>query len=96
MPLRGELWMDAGAVRAVRERSKSLFSAGIVRVSGEFAAQVCAGTEAIFWGSLLHVLNQCLSYRHGICAQDSRQPGRTGFLALQCQRAWLVAGASKT
>ncbi|KAK9846452.1 hypothetical protein WJX81_004071 [Elliptochloris bilobata] len=39
VPLRGELWMDAGAVRAVRERSKSLFSAGIVRVSGDFAAQ---------------------------------------------------------
>ena len=43
VPLRGELWTDAGAVRAVRERSKSLFSAGIVRICGEFAAQVSAG-----------------------------------------------------
>ena len=40
VPLRGELWMDAGAVGAVHERGKSLFSAGIVRVSGDFAAQV--------------------------------------------------------
>jgi len=39
VPLRGELWMDVGAVRAVAERGKSLFSAGIVRVAGDFAAQ---------------------------------------------------------
>ena len=31
--------MDAGAVRAVEQRSKSLFSAGIVAVSGDFSAQ---------------------------------------------------------
>ena len=31
--------MDAGAVRAVELRSKSLFSAGIVAVSGDFSAQ---------------------------------------------------------
>jgi glutamate 5-kinase len=31
--------MDAGAVRAVAERRKSLFSAGIVAVSGAFNAQ---------------------------------------------------------
>ena len=31
--------MDAGAVRAVELRNKSLFSAGIVAVSGDFNAQ---------------------------------------------------------
>ena len=31
--------MDAGAVRAVEARSKSLFSAGIVGVAGDFSAQ---------------------------------------------------------
>lgn len=31
--------MDVGAVRAVGQRNKSLFSAGIVAVSGDFSAQ---------------------------------------------------------
>lgn len=39
VPVKGTLLMDAGAVRAVIERSKSLFSAGIVGVSGDFNAQ---------------------------------------------------------
>lgn len=39
VPCKGQLWMDEGAVRAVRQRAKSLFSAGIVRVVGEFGAQ---------------------------------------------------------
>ncbi len=39
MPVKGSLRMDAGAVRAVELRSKSLFSAGIVAVSGDFNAQ---------------------------------------------------------
>lgn len=37
MPLKGSLWLDAGAVAAVRDRQKSLFPAGIVRVEGQFA-----------------------------------------------------------
>lgn len=37
MPLRGALWLDAGAVGAVRDKNKSLFSAGIVNVVGDFA-----------------------------------------------------------
>jgi glutamate 5-kinase len=32
VPVKGEIWLDAGAERAVGERNKSLFSAGIVKV----------------------------------------------------------------
>jgi glutamate 5-kinase len=39
VPVKGAVRMDAGAVRAVNERSKSLFSAGIVAVTGDFNAQ---------------------------------------------------------
>lgn len=39
MPVKGELWLDSGAVQAVRERGTSLFSAGIIRVRGDFCAQ---------------------------------------------------------
>lgn len=41
MPTSGQLWLDAGAVAAVRQRAKSLFSAGIVRVVGQFNPQDC-------------------------------------------------------
>jgi hypothetical protein len=39
VPLRGAVWLDEGAQRAVQERKKSLFSAGILAVRGEFEAQ---------------------------------------------------------
>ena len=39
VPCKGQLWIDEGAQRAVAQRAKSLFSAGIVRVLGEFGAQ---------------------------------------------------------
>ncbi len=32
VPAKGEIWVDAGAVRAVRDARKSLFSAGITKV----------------------------------------------------------------
>ncbi|WPT16155.1 Glutamate 5-kinase [Picochlorum sp. SENEW3] len=35
----GELWLDAGAVRAVKDRHCSLFSAGIIKVVGHFSDQ---------------------------------------------------------
>ena len=38
VPVKGELWLDAGAHRAVLDRSRSLFSAGIVAVAGTFSA----------------------------------------------------------
>ena len=39
VPVRGTVRMDAGAVRAVEARGKSLFSAGLVGVTGDFSAQ---------------------------------------------------------
>lgn len=42
VPVRGEVWLDEGARRAVQDRKKSLFSAGIVHVTGDFEAQVRA------------------------------------------------------
>jgi glutamate 5-kinase len=48
-PSRGTLHVDAGAARAVRERSASLLPVGVVRVDGEFeagdAVEIC-GPEA--------------------------------------------------
>lgn len=39
MPVKGELWLDSGAVAAVRDQKKSLFAAGILKITGDFAAQ---------------------------------------------------------
>ena len=39
VPVRGSLFLDAGAVAAVRDRRKSLFAAGVVRAQGAFHAQ---------------------------------------------------------
>ena len=39
MPVKGELWLDRGAVEAVKQHSKSLFAAGILNIQGAFAAQ---------------------------------------------------------
>ncbi len=44
----GQLWLDAGAVRAVVETGKSLLPSGVTKVSGEFAAGdavACLGPE---------------------------------------------------
>ena len=42
VPVRGQLWLDAGAVRAVRDKHRPLVAAGITRVEGEFGLQVGA------------------------------------------------------
>lgn len=39
VPVKGRLLLDAGAVRAVRERGASLFAAGVVEAEGDFDAQ---------------------------------------------------------
>ena len=39
VPVKGELWLDSGAVSAVRDQKKSLFAAGILKITGDFAAQ---------------------------------------------------------
>jgi glutamate 5-kinase len=40
VPVRGSIWMDAGAMHAIRDRHKSLFPVGVIKVLGDFAAQV--------------------------------------------------------
>ena len=51
MPTKGKIFVDDGAVRAVRNKAKSLFSAGITNVLGYFnaqdAAEICDSTGAI-------------------------------------------------
>lgn len=51
VPLRGSIWLDDGAVRAVRDHHKSLFPVGVIKVVGEFSAQVSCGTSTalLFW-----------------------------------------------
>ncbi len=39
VPVKGELWVDDGAYAALRDRKKSLFCAGVVKVVGDFNAQ---------------------------------------------------------
>jgi glutamate 5-kinase len=39
VPVRGRIELDPGALRAVRDRRKSLFSAGVVAAAGDFDAQ---------------------------------------------------------
>eukprot|EP00878_Enallax_costatus_P045847 GHUV01055353.1.p1 GENE.GHUV01055353.1~~GHUV01055353.1.p1 ORF type:complete len:235 (+),score=44.53 GHUV01055353.1:394-1098(+) len=39
VPVRGSIWMDDGAVHAIRDRHKSLFPVGVIKVVGEFSAQ---------------------------------------------------------
>ena len=45
VPVKGELWLDPGAVRAVRDRRCSLFSAGVICAKGDFlpheAVRIC-------------------------------------------------------
>ncbi len=43
VPVRGQVWLDAGAVKAVKDKHKSLFAPGIVRVAGDFQAQDAVG-----------------------------------------------------
>ena len=62
MPIRGEVWLDGGALTAVQDRKKSLFSAGIVAVSGQFHAQVCVSECFLFLGGGCTVLS-CLPGR---------------------------------
>jgi glutamate 5-kinase len=52
------VWLDGGAVQAVQDRKKSLFSAGIVSVSGDFHAQdavrLCDARGAEFARALIN------------------------------------------
>ena len=72
VPVRGEVWLDGGAVAAVRDRKKSLFSAGIHRVEGEFEAQVgcVCGYGCVCVAG--RVRGPPLGIRRALC--DRRQP----------------------
>ncbi|KAF6260018.1 Aspartate/glutamate/uridylate kinase [Scenedesmus sp. NREL 46B-D3] len=39
VPLRGSIYMDDGAMHAIKDRRKSLFPVGVIRVEGDFSAQ---------------------------------------------------------
>mmetsp|Transcript_19273 Transcript_19273/g.34368 ORF Transcript_19273/g.34368 Transcript_19273/m.34368 type:complete len:449 (-) Transcript_19273:60-1406(-) len=41
VPVKGKLWLDEGAVRAVNSRRKSLFAVGVKKVTGEFSTDDC-------------------------------------------------------
>lgn len=62
VPVRGALWMDSGAVRAVKDKHKSLFSAGITRVVGTFQAQdavsLCDDSGAEFGRGLVNFTHE--------------------------------------
>lgn len=79
VPVKGALLLDAGAVRAIRDRAKSLFSAGIVKVVGDFAAQdavsLCDEDGAEFGRGLCN-------YRHDEVARV--QVGVAGGCRLLC------------
>jgi len=59
VPVRGEVWLDPGAVRAVRDRRCSLFSAGVIHVVGEFephdVVRVCDGKGQEFGRGLINM-----------------------------------------
>lgn len=69
----GELWLDAGAVRAVKDRHCSLFSAGITKVVGNFSDQdvvaICDEEGREFARGLVnynHIQVDAVKVRYGI------------------------------
>ena len=89
VPIRGEVWLDGGAVQAVQDRKKSLFSAGIVSVSGDFHAQdavrLCDARGAEFARAVLAADGGCL--RRGYLCKDERARGFGGAV-------WLASGGA--
>eukprot|EP00884_Botryococcus_braunii_P023354 jgi/Botrbrau1/9702/Bobra.0201s0032.1 len=77
VPVKGELYLDAGAVRAVRERGTSLFSAGIVRVLGDFCAQdavrLCDASGAEFARGLCNYSFLEVSRIKGLSSKDFKE-----------------------
>ncbi len=58
VPAKGEIWVDAGAVRAVRDARKSLFSAGITKVTAlhsvcRHVEDACMSQPLVFYNQLL-------------------------------------------
>ena len=88
VPTKGELWLDEGAVRAVRQRAKSLFSAGIVRVVGAFGAQdavqICDSEGVPFAHGLCNyahsdVVKVKVGAASGNCAESSLEVTAAGL-----------------
>lgn len=65
VPVRGQVWVDAGATRAVKDRHKSLFCPGILKVVGEFhsqdSVQICDENGVEFARALINFSAEDLS-----------------------------------
>ncbi len=63
--------MDTGAVRAVRDKHKSLFSAGILKVVGDFSAQdavsLCDAAGVEFARGLVNFSSEVSASDAGCC-----------------------------
>jgi glutamate 5-kinase len=80
LPPRGEVWLDAGATMALKQR-KSLFPSGVMKVSGQFAAQdavrICDGDGRELARGLV---NYSRAETDGLRGKRSREfPGVLGY-----------------
>lgn len=70
----GKLWLDPGAVKAVKELGRSLLAAGITRISGEFqsqqAVQLCDPNGQEFARGLVNYSSQDLTKILGQQSED--------------------------
>jgi len=74
VPVRGSLWLDDGAVKAVRDRKKSLFTAGIFKTEGDFGAQdavsLCDSDGAEFARGLVNYDKDEVDLGKGLSSKD--------------------------
>lgn len=74
VPVRGSLWLDDGAVKAVRDRKKSLFTAGIFKTEGDFGAQdavsLCDSNGAEFARGLVNYDKDEVELGKGLSSKD--------------------------
>lgn len=74
VPVHGRVCMDDGAVRAVKDRKKSLFAAGITSVEGDFAAQdavvLCDSQGQEFARGLVNFSSEEVRRLKGVSAKD--------------------------
>jgi glutamate 5-kinase len=74
VPVRGSLWLDDGAVKAVRDRKKSLFTAGIYKTGGDFGAQdavsLCDSNGAEFARGLVNYDKDEVDLGKGLSSKD--------------------------
>ncbi|KAL4443699.1 hypothetical protein ABPG75_011436 [Micractinium tetrahymenae] len=74
VPVRGEVWLDEGARRAVQDRKKSLFSAGIVHTTGDFEAQdavrLCTSQGEEFARALINYSHEEVAKVQGLSSKE--------------------------